>query len=399
MLICIMWVAHKQKQNKTVRAISFKIDKKTHELDSCVNKLIKFNILISVVCYCQDIAESSKGNIVISPFSISSAVAFLSQGANGTTFEQIANALHLPNDKKVVADLFHEFSNQFEKSEETSTLTVANRIFVTNRYKINSTFNDIAESKFHAGAETVDFLQNVETANKINGWVEQKTNEKIKDLVKANDLKPETGLVLANAIYFSGAWANEFDETDTKPGKFHLNSNDKTDVEYMHLTEYFGYVELADLDAVACKFPYNDGRMSMIVILPNQITGLAELELKMKDYDMSRIFDEMHRVKVDVTLPKFKFEFESNLNDTLQKVKICTSRKYSSYSFGLIYFFSLIQLGMSEMFDESKADLSGLLETAKRLKVSQVVHKAFIDVNEKGTEAAAATCEYRFYIL
>lgn len=267
-------------------------------------------------------AEVSEGNIIVSPYSIASAAALLSQGAGGSSFEEIVSALHLPNNKSAVANLFHELSNNFEKSEETIQLKIANRIYVQHGSKISSAFNEVAESKFHAGAEAVDFGNGVESATKINRWVEENTNDKIKDLVKSDSLNSDTRLVLVNAIYFKAFWDTEFYKENTAPGKFYLNDKDTVDVQYMHIKDGFGYAALPDLDAVAVRFPYHHTDVSFIVILPNQRNGLSELERKIKDCDVSRIIEQFQEVEVDVTLPKFKFEFEISLNDVLKKVGI-----------------------------------------------------------------------------
>lgn len=244
----------------------------------------------------------------------------MAQGANGNTCDQILDALHLPKDKTVAADLFHELSENFEKSNERMTLTVANHIYVQEGAKVSKEFNDVATKKFNSGADVLDFSKNTEAATIINKWVENKTHDKIKDLVKPDTLGADTKLVLVNAIYFKAFWKEEFYKPNTAPGKFYINEKDTVDAKYMHIKEGFQYAVLDELDATAVKFPYIGTDITFVVILPNKISGLSEVEDKFKDFDLSKLDENLNTAEVDVSLPKFKIEFEIQLNDVLEKV-------------------------------------------------------------------------------
>lgn len=265
-------------------------------------------------------AKSTDQNIIISPYSIASSAAFLAQGSNGNTFDQIVDTLRLPKDKPAVANLFHELAEDFGASKRTIELNVANRIYVQQGNKISSEFNEVASSKFNAGAEVVDFGDNIGAANTINRWVENKTHDRIKDLVKPEIITPDTALILVNAIYFKAFWDHSFYELRTAPGKFYTNEKDTVNVQYMNTKHGYGYAVLDDLDATALEMAYYHSPITFVVILPNKKTGLSELENKLKDYDMTKITGQLEKAEVNVTLPKFKIEYEVKLNDVLTKV-------------------------------------------------------------------------------
>lgn len=248
-------------------------------------------------------------------------MGLLSQGARGTTFDEIASALRFPSDKIAIADLFHELSGNFAKSNASITLNVANQVYVQRGYQIKSEFNEIATKKFESGVEAVNFAENVASANHINGWVEKKTNSKITDLIKPDSLGVDTRVVLVNAIYFKGDWKNKFDKELTAPGPFYVNDKDTVNVEYMHTKKHFKFGYLDELDATAIELPYVDSDISFVVVLPNSREGLSVLEAKIKEYDLTKIAEQMYSQEVQVTLPKFKIEHEVNLNDVLKKVK------------------------------------------------------------------------------
>jgi len=169
-----------------------------------------------------------------------------------------------------------------------------------------------------------------------------------------------------NAIYFKGNWEYQFNKERTSEGDFYVSETEKVPVDFMRIKKHFNYGILEELDAQALEMKYANSNFSFVILLPNSRTGLSALESKLKDYDLSKISSQMFSQEVDVTIPKFKVEFEINLNDALKN------------------------LGMGEMFSK-RADLSGILESGEPLYVSDVVHKAFIEVNEEGSEAAAAT--------
>lgn len=247
-------------------------------------------------------------------------MALLSQGSGGNTFEQLKNGLHLSGDKATTADQFAEYYGLLKKSVGESTLSIANKIYVQNGHKINKNFQEVAVKKFLSDIDELDFAKNVEAAKAINQFVEEKTKEKIKDLIKPSMLNDLTRLVLVNAIYFKGNWEHQFDKDSTTEGKFYISETDTVPVDFMYIKKRFNYVVLEDLDATALEMKYANSSFSFVIVLPNSRTGLPALEAKLKNYDLAKITEQMNKVEVEVTIPKFKVEFEINLNDVLKKV-------------------------------------------------------------------------------
>lgn len=273
--------------------------------------------------------------MIVSPYAIASAAALLSQGACGNTFTQLARALNLPNNKFAIANLFHELSADFERNDDDVALNVENRIFVQQGFPISREFIKVAAADFHAGVEAINFAEAAEPTYKINRWAANKTNAKIKDLIKSNTLTKEPQIILVSVIYFRAFWDQSFDITQTAIGKFYINDNYTVNVPYMHMYTGLGYAILNELDATAVKFLYHNSDVGFIVILPNNRNGLSALESKMKDYDMNKI--RFNGALVDVTLPKFKIKSKINLKNILKKVLSydmkCVSSKQTKKSF------------------------------------------------------------------
>lgn len=312
-------------------------------------------------------ANSQPGdNIIISPLSVSSVLALISQGANANTYEELKKGLHLSGNKTSTADQFHEYYAGLQRSIGQSVLSIANKIYVKNDYKVKKEFHDVAVEKFSSDIANLDFGKSAESANEINQFVQEKTHDRIKDLIEPSMINSDTRMVLVNAIYFKGNWKYQFDQKRTMKNDFYTSETDKVSVDMMRMKKYFNYAILDDLDATALEMQYANSNFTFLILLPNNRTGLAALETKLKNYDLSQITAQMRSEEVDVSIPKFKVEFKINLNEVLKN------------------------MGMGEMFSD-KSDLSGLLDSSEPLAVSDVVHKAFIEVNEEGAEAAAAT--------
>ncbi|XP_055310176.1 antichymotrypsin-2-like [Sitodiplosis mosellana] len=314
----------------------------------------------------QQCAKSTSGNVIVSPFSVTNALALLSQATDGNTLQEIKRGLHFNGDKSAIASEFQAHYGLLKTGAGKANLSIVNQIYVQQGHEINKNFGQVAVEKFRSGVESVNFAKNVETAAIINHFVEEKTNGRIKKLFTPEALSADSRVVLVNAVHFKGDWETKFYESETYKGKFYTSQTDSVDVDFMNIDTYFKYASLPDLDATALQMKYADSELSMIFILPNSRTGLSALEDKLKNYDLGSVTDKMQERKVEVSIPKFTVEFETNLNDALKN------------------------LGMGEMFSDN-ADLSGLLQSGESLKVSDVVHKAFITVYEGGSEAAAAT--------
>ncbi|CRK96981.1 CLUMA_CG010343, isoform A [Clunio marinus] len=313
----------------------------------------------------QKTIEGKNGNVIISPLSIQSALTLAMFGATGSTRQEMLTSLKYPADytNQAISQNFETFT---EKVKSTNGLKIANKVYVMKKYSVKKSFNDVAMKSFASEAQSLDFAENVQSAATINGWVEDHTNNKIKDLVKPDTLDSDTRMVLVNAIYFKGFWEHQFKPSQTFKAPFYLNDQDTANVDFMKIKEHFKYGMFEDLDATAIDLPYKDSDISMLIILPNSRTGLPALEQKLNTIDLASLTQKMYKQEVRVELPKFKVEFEINLNEPLEK------------------------MGMERMFSNA-AEFNDLLEENDPLKVSAVVHKAFIEVNEEGAEAAAAT--------
>ena len=309
-------------------------------------------------------------NLFYSPASLLIALAMTSLGARGNTASEIMKVLHVASVSS--ADLNESMKNFIDSlngaSDENNKLLTANRLFVQKSFEILKSFQEGTHEFYHAEIALVDYVANVEKAREeINQWVEQQTNDKIKDLIPAGMLSSDTRLTLVNAIYFKSVWQKKFKKGETFPGSFFLSQNEEIKVEMMHQEADFKLVESQDLACLILEMPYLGNKLSMVIFLPNEIDGLAKLEDKITYDSLQQSFSLLDTSvdEVEVIFPKFKLTQQFELNDILAK------------------------MGAEEMFIPGKADLSGI--SPEPLFVSQVVHKAFVEVNEEGTEAGAAT--------
>jgi len=306
------------------------------------------------------------GNLFFSPESISTAFAMAYAGARGSTATEMAAALHfaLPPDKLHPA--MGALLTGLNGAHPGYQLHVADALWAEKDYKFLDDFLKLTSSDYGAGFNRVDFKGAPDaTRLTINQWVEQKTENKIKDLLPAGSVKSDTRLVLTNAIYFKGDWATQFNKAATQEEDFHLSAAQDIEAPLMHLRTKLGYLNGGTFQAVA--IPYKSGELSMIVLLPNDGSGLPALEQSLTAANVQKwLSGGWRNNEIILTLPKFKMTSQFELADALGA------------------------LGMRQAFKEGAADFSGM--TGRRdLWISAAVHKAFVDVNEEGTEAAAAT--------
>ncbi|MDD5530809.1 MAG: serpin family protein [bacterium] len=309
--------------------------------------------------------KNNEGNLLFSPYSISTALAMTYAGAKGNTKTQMAKVLHFGFlDSASLHPAFKDLIAETQSKNKNYRLNIANALWGQKGYKFLDEFLKVTKINYGAGLKKVDF-GNTESARKtINNWVEKQTKNKIKDLIKPGFLNADTRLVLTNAIYFKGNWVNEFDKNETKKAPFYVKPGKEVQVRMMSQKENFNFIETDNFQTI--ELPYKGGNLSMFVILPKKIDGLAELENAIVFDSLNKWIVSLQNQEVSVYFPQFKMTSEFSLAEVLTS------------------------MGMSDAFSLPPADFSGMTEN-KELFISAVIHKAFIDVNEKGTEAAAAT--------
>ncbi len=312
----------------------------------------------------QQVVAGKTGNVVVSPISVQIAVSMAYMGAHGDTEAEMKKSLKYSGyDKNSVSDSFKGVINELESSEG---LKIANKIYVKNGYTIKPKFNEIVAKKFGSAVENINFGDNVKAANEINQWVESKTNNKTKNLIEPDMLSDSTRMAILNAVHFKKPWAINFYEGSTKKGPFYVAPGKTVQVDFLRHTENHKYGALPGLNAHAIELFLEKYDFKFYIILPDSKTGLAELESKLHQVNLNEALSSLKRKYVKLEIPKFKIENKIDLKEVLQN------------------------LGMQRMFT-SKAEFGELLEADEDIFVSEVLQKAFIDVNEHGIEAAAAT--------
>lgn len=303
-------------------------------------------------------------SVVLSASSVLVPLAQLSLASEGATHEELLETIGLPNDD-VTKAVFAHLNNKLQNVRGIE-LKTATKIYVAEKKELNPQFSAIIKDVFNSKVENVDFSNNTETANEINRWVENQTNHRIKDLVSAKDLNASTCSILLNAIYFMGRWERPFKIENTKEEDFHISKDQTVTVSMMHNNALLSYTDSCELNAQLLELPYIRRDASFLVILPNEVDGLATLEEQLKDTDaLEKATLQMETYNVDISLPKFNIETKIDLKDVLEEMNV------------------------KRVFDSKKAELCRFLKN-DNLFVSKAVQKAFIEVNEEGSEAGAA---------
>ena len=328
------------------------------------------------------------GNLCVSPYSIESALAMTFAGADGQTRTEMARVLHFPGDGGAVpasfaalqhsleemsaktAELVKE-SKRFGGPSEPITLNIANQLFAQKGYDFRNAFLSLVKQDYRAAFEPLDFVADASRATQhINKWVADQTRDRIRDLIPAGALDETTRLVLANALYLKAPWSDPFSENATHPEPFHVHGSAPVDVPTMRKRdERFGYAKREGYSAVSLPYAGND--LQFLVLLPDDVNGLRAFESKLTS-EMLAGCAKLETREVDLHLPKFKIEPPT----------ITLAEKLEA-------------LGMKTAFNQPRGsanfDRMAPRKPDDYLYISQVFHKTFIAVNEKGTEAAAAT--------
>jgi serpin B len=316
--------------------------------------------------------KGQEGNLFYSPYSISLALAMTYTGANGETAQQMADTLQFLLEQERLHPAFNWLDAELAKRGEGAQgkdgkgfrLNIVNAIWGQKDYEFLNTFLDVLAENYGAGLRILDFIMQAEKCRvTINDWVSNQTEGRIEDLVPEGAIDELTRLVLTNAIYFNAAWKYPFDEKMTASGSFHLLDGGQATMPMMKQTESFDYADGEGYQAI--ELPYDAGELSMVILLPEAGT-FQTFENELQAQQVDAIIGDLQSIRVTLTMPKFEFDSEFGLKD------------------------ALAGMGMPIAFSPGEADFSGMTGN-RELFISDVLHKAFVAVDEAGTEAAAAT--------
>lgn len=318
-------------------------------------------------------AENPDGNLFFSPLSVSAALSMVYLGARGTTADEMAKVLSFSSIPDVHTH-FKTLNSAINSPKASYILRLANRLYGEKTFSFSSEYVGSTLKLYQADMQAVDFIGASEESRKlINHWVEEKTEGKIKDILQSGTVTAMTRLALVNAIYFKGKWKNVFNTEHTKEMPFKINQNETKPVQMMYQTKKFLFNYVDEYRLQVLDLPYVEEELSMVVLLPQESEdGSDPLQKLERELTVDKLLEWTNQEKMDrwtdiiVHLPKFKLEEQYSLKDILNK------------------------MGMSSLFQASAADLTGM-SSKGGLFVSSVTHKAFVEVNEEGTEAAAAT--------
>jgi serpin B len=311
------------------------------------------------------------GNLAVSPASVTTALAMAWGGARGPTAGEMQRVLRFEDPPAATMESAGRLVAALTDPGRPLTVRIANRLFGEQHYRFEPAYLAATRGAFGAALEPLDFRTATEPARaRINGWVERETERRITSLVPPGGIDAETRLVLVNAIYFLGDWAEPFRREATRPAPFFAAGTTRKDVPTMHQR---GFLRFAERDGLkALELPYKGGRLSMLVVLPDRVDGLPALEASLGPRTLEPLVGSLAPQAVDVALPVFEVNPPGSL------------------SLGD----ALVAMGMALAFDRDRADFTGIAsppDPRDRLHIGAVFHKAFVRVDEKGTEAAAAT--------
>jgi serpin B len=308
-------------------------------------------------------------NVFFSPYSIATALAMTYEGARGQTAEEMQSVLHFPENDIIRRSSYARIHNLINKKDKEYTLNSANALWAQENYPFLEDYTNTVEQYYAGKSTNLDFVGETEKSRQtINNWIEEQTNNKIKDLIPPGSINSLTRLVLTNAVYFKGDWVLKFDKRKTRDAPFKITPERTVQVKMMGLTGQkarFNYAFFPENELQIIELPYKGEELSMIILLPKE-GGMADLEESLTVENLNQWKSRMHETKIDVYMPKFKFETRYFLPNPLSK------------------------MGMPTAFQWPGADFSGM-DGTNNLYISNVIHQAYVEVHEEGTEAAAAT--------
>lgn len=312
------------------------------------------------------IITGTKGseNIMISPFSITSALSMTLNGAAGETFNAMQSALRY--DGKTIDEInetYQKLMKDMVPVDPRVTMEIANSVWVEKKFTAKQAFIDALVKWYLAEEKGID-VTDPGAVDKVNTWIEDKTHDKIKDMLSS--LPDNLAMLLVNAVYFKGKWRHQFDKDDTESRPFYVTPDSPVQVSMMYQKEKFAVTRAQN--ATLIELPYGQGNYSMVVMLPNEGVSLQEAAMTLTPENWNEWTGRLANAvtEVELYMPKFKYEYKRNLND------------------------DLANLGMGIAFDPYKADFSNINDLIP-IYITDVLHQTFIETNEEGTEAAAAT--------
>ncbi|XP_043246263.1 leukocyte elastase inhibitor-like [Amphibalanus amphitrite] len=311
--------------------------------------------------------DDQSSNIFFSPLSIGTALAMVYAGSRGDTSQQMEEVLGFQGRRKTVLRGHRGLVRWIRRRHNSSDVTVkvTNRVYASPTLRLRARFAARMRRLFYAKLKQLDFSRSEEAAAVVNANVNEDTAGRITELVDPGTLDSDTALLLVNAVYFKGAWLMEFDTSLTAEADFHALSGTRT-VQMMKAKKYFPVGYSGSVDARVLKLPYKGEAISMLIVLPNEMDGIHLLDAEIHKANMEDLIWSLDSSEeVEVQLPRFKMEEKIDLKETLKK------------------------MGLTDLFDLNEANLSGI--SRQRICVSDVVHKAAIEVTEEGTTATAAT--------
>jgi serine protease inhibitor len=329
-----------------------------------VKSLVEGNTAFALQLYGK--LQSQDGNLAFSPYSISSALAMTCAGARGETARQMEQVLHFDQSHADLSPLVGQLNKAVKAAKGHNELDIANSIWPQKKYPFQEDFLKLLKQDYGTTVTPLDYVHNAEQARvTINRWVDGQTRHKINEIIGPGVLDDLTRMVLVNAIYFKGKWATPFPKDATSSDRFYPRSDTHIRVPFMHVSDTFRYGENDQLQLIS--LPYKGDKLEMLILLPRDRDGIGQLENDLNTTNLSWWMSNMRVEQVDVALPKFKITSEFGLADTLRA------------------------MGIEDAFNPTHADFSGMDGRRHWLYISAVLHKAYVDVYEKGTEAAAAT--------
>jgi len=329
---------------------------KQKEVVESANKFA-FDLFVPVIA-----EKKGAENIMISPFSVTSALSMTLNGAAGETFEAMKSALRY--DGKTIEEINETYLKLMKDMVPVDTrviMEIANSVWVEKRLTVKQSYIDALKKYYLAEARSID-VTDPKAVDMVNGWIEEKTHDKIQDML--DELSPDLAMLLINAVYFKGKWRNEFDKDDTQDKPFYITPGSSVQVPMMFQNEKFAVTQ--SQNATLIELPYGQGNYSMVVMLPNEgvSTAAAAATLTPENWSLWMSSLATGATEVDLSLPRFKYEYKRELKD------------------------DLTALGMGIAFTDF-ADFSNISD--QDMLISRVLHQTFIETNEEGTEATAAT--------